>query len=45
MGIEPVIAYLFFKDTEIKNARLILTGKANKISQETIKERLRLGYA
>jgi len=45
MGIEPVIAYLFMKETEIKNARLILTGKINKISQETIKERLRLGYA
>lgn len=45
MGIEPVIAYLFYKETEIKNARLIITGKINKISQETIKERLRLGYA
>lgn len=45
MGIEPVIAYLFFKETEIKNARLIITGQVNKISQETIKERLRLGYA
>lgn len=45
MGIQPVIAYLFFKETEIKNARLIITGKINKIPQETIKERLRLGYA
>lgn len=45
MGIEPVIGYLFFKETEIKNARLIITGVMNKISRETIKERLRLGYA
>lgn len=44
-GIDPVIAYLFYKETEIKNARLIITGKANKIPQESIKERLRLGYA
>lgn len=44
-GIDPVIAYLFYKETEIKNARLIITGKANKIPQETIKERLRLTYA
>jgi V/A-type H+-transporting ATPase subunit C len=45
MGIEPVIGYLFFKETEIKNARLIITGVMNKIPRETIKERLRLGYA
>ncbi|HHW22297.1 MAG TPA: V-type ATP synthase subunit C [Clostridiaceae bacterium] len=45
MGIEPVIGYLFFKETEIKNARLIITGVMNKIPRETIRERLRLGYA
>jgi len=45
MGIEPVIGYLFFKETEVKNARLIITGVMNKIPRETIKERLRLGYA
>lgn len=45
MGIEPVVAYLFFKETEIKNARLIITGQVNRIPQETIKERLRMGYA
>ncbi|NLM73096.1 MAG: V-type ATP synthase subunit C [Clostridiaceae bacterium] len=45
LGIEPVIAYLFFKETEIKNARLILTGLVNRIPPETIKERLRMGYA
>lgn len=45
LGIEPVIAYLFLKETEIKNARLILTGLVNRIPHETIKERLRMGYA
>lgn len=45
LGIEPVIAYLFYKETEIKNARLIVTGLVNGISQDIIKERLRLGYA
>lgn len=45
MGIEPVIGYLFFKETEIKNARLIITGVMNKIPKEIIRERLRLGYA
>jgi len=45
MGIEPVIGYLLFKETEIKNARLIITGVMNKIPRETIRERLRLGYA
>lgn len=44
-GVMPVIGYLFFKETEIKNARLIITGLNNKVSRETIKERLRLGYA
>lgn len=45
MGVEPVIAYLFYKEAEIRNVRLILTGKINKIKQETIRERLRAGYA
>ncbi|HHU90539.1 MAG TPA: V-type ATP synthase subunit C [Clostridiaceae bacterium] len=45
MGVSPVIGYLFFKETEIKNARLIITGIKNKVPRETIRERLRLGYA
>lgn len=45
MGVEPVIAYLFYKETEIRNIRLILTGKINKISNDIIRERLRVGYA
>jgi V/A-type H+-transporting ATPase subunit C len=45
LGIEPVVAYMFYKETEVKNARLIITGKNNNIPNEIIKERLRLGYA
>lgn len=45
MGLEPVIAYLFYKEVEIRNVRLILTGKINRIPQESIRERIRAGYA
>lgn len=45
MGVQPVVAYLFFKEAEIRNVRLIITGKINKISQAAIRERLRAGYA
>lgn len=45
MGVEPVIGYLFLKETEIKNARMIITGVKNNVSREIIRERLRLGYA
>lgn len=41
IGVEPVIAWLFFKEAEIRNVRLILTGKINGISNTIIGERLR----
>ncbi|HHY65037.1 MAG TPA: V-type ATP synthase subunit C [Clostridiaceae bacterium] len=44
-GVEPVIGYLFFKETEIKNVRLVITGVMNGIPRDIIRERLRLGYA
>lgn len=44
MGIEPLIAYLFAKETEIKNVRVIMTGKINKLPVDLIRERLRLSY-
>jgi len=44
-GVEPVIGYLFYKETEIKNARLVVTGVMNGIPRDIIRERLRLGYA
>ena len=45
LGLDPVIAYLFLKETEIKNLRLIITGMVNKIPAEAIRERLRMSYA
>lgn len=45
LGLDPSIAYLFLKETEIKNVRLIITGIVNKIPADIIKERLRLSYA
>lgn len=44
IGIEPFIAFLFAKETEIKNVRIILTGKINRLSNDQIRERLRLIY-
>ncbi|WP_252891354.1 V-type ATPase subunit [Thermoclostridium stercorarium] len=44
IGIEPLIAFLFAKETEIKNVRIILTGKINKLPNDLIRERLRLIY-
>ena len=44
LGIEPLIAYLWAKENEIKNARIIMVGKINNISSEVIRERLRETY-
>jgi V/A-type H+-transporting ATPase subunit C len=44
MGVEPFIAYLFAKETEIRNVRIIMTGKINRLNDDLIRERLRLGY-
>lgn len=42
--VEPLIAYLFAKELEIRIVRIILTSKVNKIDAEIIKERLRESY-
>ena len=44
MGIETIIAYLYARETEFKNVRMILTGKMNGIQAEAIRERLREPY-
>lgn len=44
LTIEPILAYIYAKQTEFKNIRIIFTGKLNKISTEKIKERLRESY-
>lgn len=44
-GVEPLVGYLIGKDTEIKNARIIMVGKINNINNDVIRERLREIYA
>ena len=43
-GIEPIIAYIYAKENEIKIIRIIMVGKLNNIAGEVIKERLRENY-
>ena len=43
-GIEPLIAYLFAREEELKNIKLILLGKLNNIDPSTIKKNLRETY-
>jgi V/A-type H+-transporting ATPase subunit C len=38
-GIEPLIAYLYKKESEIRTIRTIFVGLLNNVSAETIKER------
>lgn len=44
-GIEPVIAFLYLKDREIRACRLVLVSKIFGLSKEKITERLRYIYA
>ncbi|MBW2057412.1 MAG: V-type ATP synthase subunit C [Deltaproteobacteria bacterium] len=39
-GIEPLIAYLYAKETELRMIRTIMVGKLNGLQPSTIKERL-----
>jgi V/A-type H+/Na+-transporting ATPase subunit C len=43
-GLEPLVGYLWAKEIEIKNIRLVLVGKINKLPAEAIRERLRDVY-
>lgn len=40
-GVEPFLAYIYAKETEIKIIRIIMVGKLNNIAAEVIRERLR----
>ncbi len=40
-GVEPVLAYIFAKENEIRLVRIIMVGKLNNINAELIRERLR----
>lgn len=44
LGVEPVFAYLYARETEIKNLRIVLAGKLNNVDSSIIKERLRDNY-
>ncbi|RCX17483.1 V/A-type H+-transporting ATPase subunit C [Anaerobacterium chartisolvens] len=44
-GPEPLIGYLFAKESEMKNVRIIMVGKINNIPNDIIRERLRSVYA
>jgi V/A-type H+-transporting ATPase subunit C len=44
-GPEIVYAYLFSKENEIRQVRIIVAGKQNGIRPEALKERLRESYA
>lgn len=43
-GPEPLLSYIVAKETEVKNLRTIIVGKANSIAKENLKERLRETY-
>lgn len=40
-GVEPLLSYIYAKETEIKIIRIIVVGKLNNISSEVVRERLR----
>ena len=43
-GCEPLLSYIYAKETEIKVIRIIMVGKLNNITAEVIRERLRDVY-
>ena len=44
-GPEVLFGYLFAKETEIKNLRIIFVGKINSLKPDYIRSKLRLSYA
>ena len=44
MGVEALVGYLLARESEIRNVRIIMTGKTNGLPQAQIRERLRLAY-
>lgn len=43
-GMEPLVGYILAKENEIRNARIVLVGKINKMPNDIIRERLRESY-
>jgi len=42
--MEPMVAYIYARETEVKTVRIIMSGKINGIEADIIKERLRDAY-
>jgi len=45
LGPEPVFGYVFGREIETKNLRIIFSGKQSSVPESRIRERLREGYA
>lgn len=43
-GIEPLLSYMFLKLNEIKNVRIVMTGKLNNIEPSLVRSRVRNAY-
>lgn len=43
-GIQPIVAFAVAKEMEVKNLRIIITGKRAGLPEEILKERLRYAY-
>ena len=43
-GIEPLIGYIWAKEIELKNVRIILYGKINNFEKEEVFSQLRIPY-
>ena len=43
-SVGPLVAYVLARQNEIKTARIILSGKANSLSDDAIRERTREMY-
>ena len=44
LTMEPMAAYIYARETEVKTVRIIMSGKINGIDADVIKERLRDAY-
>lgn len=43
-GVEPLVAYIFAKENEVKQLRIILVGKNSGMDTELLKRRLNIAY-
>mgnify|MGYP000910626866 CR=1 FL=1 len=44
LGMSPIIAYFIHKEMEIKNARIILSAKQNRLPADIVRQRVRAVY-